>query len=121
MDATQFAATMDLLCQTLTATVQGAARPAGPDPRLQRPTKMTAEDQPEAYLEVYEPMPTSAGWAQAQWASYLLQELTGEAQAAAWTLSPERVMDYPTLKAAILNRVGATSEGYHRMCSVSGQ
>ncbi|MGH0136583.1 UNVERIFIED_CONTAM: hypothetical protein FKN15_038695 [Acipenser sinensis] len=41
MDAVQFAAMMDLLRQTLTAVVQGAARPAGPDPRLQRPTKMT--------------------------------------------------------------------------------
>ncbi|MGH0156509.1 UNVERIFIED_CONTAM: hypothetical protein FKN15_031599 [Acipenser sinensis] len=33
MDAVQFAAMMDLLRQTLTAAVQGAARPAGPDPR----------------------------------------------------------------------------------------
>ncbi|XP_058858926.1 SCAN domain-containing protein 1-like [Acipenser ruthenus] len=114
MDAVQFAAMMDLLRQTLTAAVQGAARPAGPDPRLQRPTKMTAEDKPEAYLEVFEAMATSAGWAQAQWASYLLPQLTGEAQAAARTLSPERMMDYPALKAAILNRVGATPEGYRR-------
>ncbi|MGH0121255.1 UNVERIFIED_CONTAM: hypothetical protein FKN15_074828 [Acipenser sinensis] len=51
MDATQFAAMMDLLRQTLTAAVQGAARTAAPDPQLLRPTKMTAEDRPEAYLE----------------------------------------------------------------------
>ncbi|MGH0161370.1 UNVERIFIED_CONTAM: hypothetical protein FKN15_041087 [Acipenser sinensis] len=112
MDTVQFAAMMDLLRQTLTAAVQGAVRPAGPDPRLQRPTKMTAEDRPEAYLEVFEAMATSAGWAQAQWASYLLPQLTGETQAAVRTLSPERMMDYPMLKAAILNRVGSTPEGY---------
>ncbi|MGH0141016.1 UNVERIFIED_CONTAM: hypothetical protein FKN15_021414 [Acipenser sinensis] len=114
MDATQFAAMMDLLRQTLTAAVQGAARPTGPDPCLQRPTKMTAEDRPEAYLEVFEALAISAGWDQAQWARCLLPQLTGEAQAAARALSPEQMMDYPTLKAAILNRVGATPEGYRR-------
>ncbi|MGH0162901.1 UNVERIFIED_CONTAM: hypothetical protein FKN15_043571 [Acipenser sinensis] len=114
MDASQFAEMMNLLRQTLTAAVQGVARPTGPDPRLMRPTKMTAEDRPEAYLEVFEALATSAGWDQAQWASYLLPQLTGEAQAAARTLSPDRMMDYPTLKATILNRVGATPEGYWR-------
>ncbi|MGH0135615.1 UNVERIFIED_CONTAM: hypothetical protein FKN15_058220 [Acipenser sinensis] len=51
MDATQFAEMLDLLRQTLTAVAQGSAGPAGPDPQLMRPTKMTAEDRPEAYLE----------------------------------------------------------------------
>ncbi|MGH0182216.1 UNVERIFIED_CONTAM: hypothetical protein FKN15_018295 [Acipenser sinensis] len=114
MDATQFAEMLDLLRQTLTAVAQGSARPAGPDPQLMRPTKMTAEDRPEAYLEVFEALATSAGWDQAQWASCLLPQLTGEAQAAARTLSPDRMMVYPTLKATILNRVGATPEGYRR-------
>ncbi|MGH0118201.1 UNVERIFIED_CONTAM: hypothetical protein FKN15_050796 [Acipenser sinensis] len=43
MDATQLAEMLDLLRQTLTAVAQGSAGPAGPDPRLMRPTKMTAE------------------------------------------------------------------------------
>ncbi|MGH0179056.1 UNVERIFIED_CONTAM: hypothetical protein FKN15_000658 [Acipenser sinensis] len=50
----QFAAMMDLLRQTLTAAVQGGARDVGPNPRLQRPTKMIAEDRPEAYLDIFE-------------------------------------------------------------------
>ncbi|MGH0123662.1 UNVERIFIED_CONTAM: hypothetical protein FKN15_006617 [Acipenser sinensis] len=50
MDATQLAEMLDLLRQTLTAVAQGSAGPAGPDPQLM-PTKMTAEDRPEAYLE----------------------------------------------------------------------
>ncbi|MGH0154831.1 UNVERIFIED_CONTAM: hypothetical protein FKN15_046588 [Acipenser sinensis] len=50
MDATQFAEMLDLLRQTLTAVAQVSAGPAGPDPQLMRPTKMTAEDRPEAYL-----------------------------------------------------------------------
>ncbi|MGH0175358.1 UNVERIFIED_CONTAM: hypothetical protein FKN15_070407 [Acipenser sinensis] len=112
MDSNQFEEMMNLLRQTLTAAMQGVARPAGPDPWLMRPTKMTAEDRPEAYLEVFEALATAAGWDQAQWASCLLPQLTGEAQAAARTLSPDRMMDYPTLKATILNRVGATPEGY---------
>ncbi|MGH0120933.1 UNVERIFIED_CONTAM: hypothetical protein FKN15_038472 [Acipenser sinensis] len=41
-----------------------------------------------------------------------LAPVNGEAQAAARTLSPNRMMDYPTLKATILNRVGSTPEGY---------
>ncbi|MGH0153339.1 UNVERIFIED_CONTAM: hypothetical protein FKN15_028542 [Acipenser sinensis] len=114
MDATQFEAMMNLLRQTLTAAVQGAARPAALDPQLLRLTKMTAEDRPEAYLEVFEAMATSAGWAPADWARCLLPQLTGEAQAAARTLSPDAMMDYPTLKAVILNRVGATPEGYRK-------
>ncbi|MGH0155611.1 UNVERIFIED_CONTAM: hypothetical protein FKN15_029391 [Acipenser sinensis] len=61
MDATQLAEMLDLLRQTLTAVAQGSAGPAGPDPRLMRPTKMTAEDRPEAYLEVFEALATSAG------------------------------------------------------------
>ncbi|MGH0138704.1 UNVERIFIED_CONTAM: hypothetical protein FKN15_067065 [Acipenser sinensis] len=81
MDATQFAEMLDLLRQTLTAVAQGSTGPAGPDPGLMRPTKMTAEDRPEAYLEVFEALATSAGWDQAQWASCLLPQLTGEAQA----------------------------------------
>ncbi|MGH0142783.1 UNVERIFIED_CONTAM: hypothetical protein FKN15_077048 [Acipenser sinensis] len=51
MDPQQFTTLMDLLCETLTAVVQGSARTAGPDPWLQQPMKMMAEDPPEAYLE----------------------------------------------------------------------
>ncbi|MGH0180265.1 UNVERIFIED_CONTAM: hypothetical protein FKN15_003795 [Acipenser sinensis] len=112
MDTQQFAAIMDLLRQTLTEIGQGSVRAAAPDPMLQRPTKMTAEDRPDAYLEVFEGMAISAGWAREHWASYLLPQLTGEAQAAASTLDPVARMEYPTLKTAILNRVGATPEGY---------
>ncbi|MGH0136790.1 UNVERIFIED_CONTAM: hypothetical protein FKN15_062798 [Acipenser sinensis] len=114
MDPQQFTIFMDLLRETLTAVMQGSARAAGPDLGLQQPTKMTAEDRPEAYLEVFEAMAISAGWAREQWASHLLPQLTGEAQAAARTLDPAAMMEYPTLKAAILNRVGATPEGYRR-------
>ncbi|MGH0120727.1 UNVERIFIED_CONTAM: hypothetical protein FKN15_031656 [Acipenser sinensis] len=57
-------------------------------------------------------MVITAGWAQAQWASHLLPQLTGEAQVAASTLDPVAMMDYSTLKAVILNRVGVTPEGY---------
>ncbi|MGH0150207.1 UNVERIFIED_CONTAM: hypothetical protein FKN15_017633 [Acipenser sinensis] len=101
MDPVQFTAMMVLLRQTLTAAMQGGARTAGPDLRLQRLTKMMAEDQPEAYLEVFKVMATSAVWPQAQWANYLLPQLTGEAQAAARTLSPTDMINYPTLMAAI--------------------
>ncbi|MGH0130366.1 UNVERIFIED_CONTAM: hypothetical protein FKN15_042275 [Acipenser sinensis] len=51
MDPQQFTIFMDLLRETLTAVMQGSARAAGPDLGLQQPTKMTAEDRPEAYLE----------------------------------------------------------------------
>ncbi|MGH0165588.1 UNVERIFIED_CONTAM: hypothetical protein FKN15_049456 [Acipenser sinensis] len=42
------------------------------------------------------------------------EKLTGEAQVAARTLDPTAMVDYLMLKAAILNHMGATLEGYRR-------
>ncbi|KAK6481115.1 SCAN domain-containing protein 1-like, partial [Huso huso] len=66
------------------------------------------------HLDVFEAMAILGPWPQAQWASYLLPQLTGETQAAARTLSPAAMMDFPTLKAAILNGMGPTPEGYRK-------
>ncbi|RXM29493.1 Protein 5NUC [Acipenser ruthenus] len=114
MDPEHFAAMMDLLCLTLTVAVHGGVKAPGSDPRLQQPIKMMAKDHPEAYLDVFEAMAISAQWPQGQWASYLLPQLMGKAQAAARTLSPSGMMDYPTLKVTILSRVGATPRGFRR-------
>ncbi|XP_058866626.1 scavenger receptor cysteine-rich type 1 protein M130-like [Acipenser ruthenus] len=102
---------MALLCQTLTAAVQGGTEAAS---RWQQPTKMMAEDRPEAYLRLFEALAEANQWPQDQWASYLLPQLTGEAQAADQTLSAEEMRNYITPKTAILNRVGATPERYRR-------
>ncbi|KAK6488856.1 SCAN domain-containing protein 1-like, partial [Huso huso] len=75
---------------------------------------LPAEDRPEAYLGLFEAKANANQLAAGSMLSYLLLQLTREAHAAAQTLSAEEVMVYATLKMAILNRVGATTEGYHR-------
>ncbi|MGH0170063.1 UNVERIFIED_CONTAM: hypothetical protein FKN15_058194 [Acipenser sinensis] len=102
---------MTLLHQTLTAVVQGGTGAAS---RWQQPTKMMAEDRLEAYLRLFEALAEANQWPQDRWGSYLLLQSTGEVQAAAKTLSTEEMRNYATLKTAILNRVGATPEGYRR-------
>ncbi|KAK6491747.1 neurotrophin receptor-interacting factor-like protein, partial [Huso huso] len=80
----------------LTVAVQGGAGVAS---RWQQPTKMMAEDHPEAYLQLFEALANAVNRGGAS---------------CCHTLSAEEVMVYATLKTAILNRVGATTEGFHQ-------
>ena len=84
------------------ATALPGARPSS------RLTKQTAEDDVEAYLEVFERVAISEGWPAGQWASILAPFLTGEAQRAYQDLDATQAADFPTVKRAILAHHGLT-------------
>ncbi|XP_029312520.1 SCAN domain-containing protein 3-like [Cottoperca gobio] len=69
---------------------------------------MTAEDDPEAFLDIFVGTAEACGWPQAEWGIRLLPLLSGEAQRAAHTLPATSRYDYNQLRRAILDRFGST-------------
>lgn len=74
--------------------------------------KMTTTDDPEAFLNAFERTTTVAGWPQDQWASVLIPHLIGPAQQAIGTLFATDLTDYAKVKAAILQALNNSPEGY---------
>ncbi|KAL1269301.1 hypothetical protein QQF64_031590 [Cirrhinus molitorella] len=80
-----------------------------PDPRItvtQLLPKMTANDDVENYLQMFENVATREGWAREDWARLLAPLLTGEAQRAYFSLSAAASEKYEELKQEILARMG---------------
>ncbi|XP_051519827.1 uncharacterized protein LOC127421099 [Myxocyprinus asiaticus] len=75
---------------------------------------MGAQDEPEAFLELFECMAQALEWPRVQWAVHLLPLLTGEAQLAAQQLLVDNLLRYPELKKAILQQVGHSPEEHRR-------
>lgn len=75
-------------------------------------TKMTAEDDPEAYLNAFERMATMAGWPKAQWATMLAPYLSGPVQMAVDTLPVGEVLDYDNMRWMILTTLNITEHSY---------
>ncbi|KAL0184869.1 hypothetical protein M9458_020565, partial [Cirrhinus mrigala] len=67
--------------------------------------KMTAGDDIEAFLRVFETTATHEGWEQDEWARALAPLLTGEAQRAYFSLPPAAAKDYSEVKREILARL----------------
>ena len=80
-----------------------AEKPTEPSKVL---TKQSADDDIEAYLEVFERTAGREQWHKAQWAGILAPFLTGEAQKAYRDLPLADVNDYDKLKVAILAHYG---------------
>ena len=87
------------VCQTMVTT----GRRTDPSKVL---TKLTKEDDVEAYLEVFERTASREKWPQAEWAGILAPFLSGEAQRACRDLSGDDVNSYRALKVAILAHYG---------------
>ncbi|MGH0131203.1 UNVERIFIED_CONTAM: hypothetical protein FKN15_002996 [Acipenser sinensis] len=79
-------------------------------PPKARAMKMSAEDDPEAYLVAFERLATAAAWPREFWASQLGPCLIGEAQAAYQAMSDQHATEYDLVKQAILRRLNITAE-----------
>ncbi|MGH0149802.1 UNVERIFIED_CONTAM: hypothetical protein FKN15_016115 [Acipenser sinensis] len=79
-------------------------------PPKARAMKMSAEDDPEAYLVAFERLATAAAWPREFWASQLGPCLIGEAQAAYQAMSDQHATEYDLVKQAILRRLNITTE-----------
>ncbi|XP_067278142.1 uncharacterized protein [Pseudorasbora parva] len=76
--------------------------------------KMGPEDDPEAFVDLFQKAAEACGWPRAQWPVRLIPLLSGEAQAAAQQLPVANLLDYDDLKRAILQRVGRTPEQHRQ-------
>ncbi|XP_035271895.1 uncharacterized protein LOC118226410 isoform X1 [Anguilla anguilla] len=81
-------------------------------------TKMTPEDDVEAYLELFERTAHREGWARGDWGGILAPFLIGEAQKACRDLTDAEAANYNHLKAAILAQYGyslpAKAQRFHQ-------
>ena len=79
-----------------------------------RLTRLTENDDIEAYLTTFERMMGAYEIDRARWSYKLAPQLTGKAQQAYAALSPEDGQDYATVKAAILRRYNINEETYRQ-------
>ncbi len=80
-----------------------------PDPRIQATqllSKMTAHNDEENYLQMFESIAAREGWPQEAWARVLAPLLTGEPQQAYFSMPMGLVDSYDELRKEILARVG---------------
>ncbi|KAL0201565.1 hypothetical protein M9458_004752, partial [Cirrhinus mrigala] len=83
-----------------------------PDPRVTAGPllpKLTADDDIEAYLKMFESVARTEGWARGNWAAALAPLLSGEAQRAYFSLSASSQNNYNELKREILGRLGLSA------------
>ncbi|XP_057214591.1 uncharacterized protein LOC130569165 [Triplophysa rosa] len=89
--------------------------PSATPPTFQIPLhKMGAQDDPEAFLELFERSAELSGWQPDIWSARLIPLLTGEAQMAAQQLPVQNLLQYADLKKAILERVGLSPEQHRQ-------
>ncbi len=89
--------------------------PTAPAPPTHMPVqKMGPQDDPEAFLDLFERTAEACGWPQTDWPVRLIPLLTGEAQLAAQQLPVQYLLVYDDLKRAILQRVGRSPEQHRQ-------
>ncbi len=93
----------------------GGIPPAPALPTHMPVQKMGPQDDPEAFLDLFEKTAEACGWPQMNWPVRLIPLLTGEAQLAAQQLPAQNLLVYDDLKRAILQRVGRNPK-QHRQC-----
>ncbi|KAL0185140.1 hypothetical protein M9458_020837, partial [Cirrhinus mrigala] len=71
--------------------------------------KLTADDDIEAYLKMFESVANTEGWARGTWAAVLAPLLSGEAQRAYFSLPVSSQNNYNELKREILGRLGLSA------------
>ncbi len=95
--------------------VRAGGSPTAPAPPTHMPVqKMGPQDDPEAFLDLFEKTAEACGWPQTDWPVRLIPLLTGEAQLAAQQLPVQNLLVYDDLKRAILQRVGRSPEQHRQ-------
>ncbi len=95
--------------------VRAGENPTVPAPPTHMPVqKMGPQDDPEAFLDLFEKTAAACGWPQTDWPVRLIPLLTGEAQLAAQQLPVQNLLVYDDLKRAILQRVGRSPEQHRQ-------
>ncbi len=95
--------------------VRAGENPTVPAPPTHMPVqKMGPQDDPEAFLDLFEKTAAACGWPQTDWPVRLIPLLTGEAQLAAQQLPVQNLLVYDDLKWAILQRVGRSPEQHRQ-------
>ncbi len=95
--------------------VRAGENPTVPAPPTHMPVKkMGPQDDPEAFLDLFEKTAAACGWPQTDWPVRLIPLLTGEAQLAAQQLPVQNFLVYDDLKRAILQRVGRSPEQHRQ-------
>lgn len=79
-----------------------------------RLSKLTHDDDVEAYLYAFEASATAARWPHVQWVTILGPYLTGPIQIILKTMPTQEATDYPCVKAAILDRYEVTDESHRQ-------
>ncbi len=95
--------------------VRAGESTTAPAPPTHMPVqKIGPQDDPEAFLDLFEKTAEAWGWAQTDWPVRLIPLLTGEAQLAAQQLPVQNLLVYDDLKRAILQRVGRSPEQHRQ-------
>ncbi|XP_048062887.1 neurotrophin receptor-interacting factor 1-like [Megalobrama amblycephala] len=89
-----------------------SAAAAGPFPLPLQ--KMGPQDDPEAFLDLFEKSAEVSGWPRDQWPMRLVPLLSGESQVAAQQLPIQNLLVFNDLKRAILQRVGRSPEQHRQ-------
>ncbi len=76
--------------------------------------KMGPQDDPEAFLELFEKSAEACGWPRDHWPVRLIPLLSGEVQMAAQQLPIQNLLVFTDLKRAILQRVGLSPEQHRQ-------
>ncbi len=93
----------ELLRSWMDREVQAGESSTTPAPPTHMPVqKMGPQDDPEAFLDLFEKTAAACGWPQTDWPVRLIPLLTGEAQLAAQQLPVQNLLVYEDLKRAIL-------------------
>ncbi len=92
----------------------GGATPALAPPTHMPLNKMGPQDDPEAFIDLFERTAEACGWPSANWPVRLIPLLSGEAQLAAQQLPVQNLLVYDDLKRAILQRVGLNPEQHRQ-------
>ncbi len=93
-----------------------AARQTPPThlPLTKMGVEMGVEDEPEAFVDLFEKTAETSGWPREQWPVRLIPLLSGKAQVAAPQLTVQNLLVFDDLKRAILQRVGRSPEQHRQ-------